>query len=206
MPELRLLLPKVILASRSPARRLLLEQEGIEVSVRPTDCDETCSEPDPDRAVAMLARRKLDAFEQAYPHCTGDVLCCDTLISFEGELIGKAADRNQAFAQLSRFGGNAQTVHSGFALRYRGSLVCGHDCARVLFRPLGQEEIARYLQTGEWKGAAGSYRIQGKGKDLVARIEGDMSTVIGLPLSRISEILYATVPVCDGAESPPLRG
>jgi septum formation protein len=196
----------MVLASRSPARRQLLEESGIEVIVRPTDCDESCIETDPNRAVATLARRKLDAFLAADPHCRLPVLCCDTLVWFEGALVGKARDRSEAFIQLSRFSGKAQTVHSGWALRYGERIVGGFDETTVYFRHLDRATIESYLDTGEWNGAAGSYRIQGAGRALVERIEGNADTIIGLPISRISEILSATVPASDGAESPPPRG
>lgn len=191
MLELAELLPKLTLASQSVARKALLQSLGIEVTTYATHCDESHQESDPAKAVALLSERKLQAFLSVHPNASDPVLCCDTLIAFEGELIGKPIDQEEARAQLSSFSGKAQEVHSGWALWYEGRQYGGSDKALVWFKPLDEFVIESYLQTGEWKGAAGSYRIQGEGRALVDHIEGDEATVIGLPLLQISEILIS---------------
>lgn len=189
MPELANLLPKITLASQSVARKALLLSLGIEVTTYATHCDESHQEADPARAVALLSERKLDAFLAVHPDTSDPVLCCDTLIAFGGELIGKPSDCNEARNQLASFSGKAQEVHSGWALWYQGRKYGGSDKALVWFKSLDAHLIEKYLETGEWKGAAGSYRIQGEGRALIDHIEGDEATVIGLPLLQISEIL-----------------
>jgi septum formation protein len=72
---------------------------------------------------------------------------------------------------------------------FNNTMYDGFDEAHVFFKPLDEKAIEEYLDLGEWKGAAGSYRIQEKGKELIQRVEGDIATVIGLPLLQISEIL-----------------
>jgi septum formation protein len=200
------LLPKVILASQSPARRQLLEELGIEVTVMPTHCDESIELTEPEKVVSALALRKLEAFRQVHGSGETSVLCCDTLVFCEGKLVGKAESREEAFSQLASFSGKTQSVHSGWALWYRNTLFSGSDTAYVTFKNLEGKTIEEYLDCREWVGAAGSYRIQQRGRSLVSKVEGDFATVIGLPLSQISEILSTTVPVSDGAEFPPLRG
>ncbi|AEV28484.1 MAF protein [Sphaerochaeta pleomorpha str. Grapes] len=206
MPELTKLLPKIILASQSPARKRLLEDLGIAVTVIPTDCDESYEENSPDKVVAMLALRKLETFRKRHPRYTDPVLCCDTMVFCGGKLIGKAENREEAFAQLASFSGKTQSVHSGWALWYNDQVLSASDTAYVTFKELTSETIESYLSCREWVGAAGSYRIQEQGSSLVRKVEGDFATVIGLPLSQISEILLLTVPVSDGAEFPPPRG
>jgi septum formation protein len=191
LPELTELLPKVILASQSVARKALLVSQGIEVTTYATHCDESHQESDPAKAVALLSERKLDAYMALHPGSAEPVLCCDTLIAFEGELIGKPSDQEEARNQLSSFSGKAQEVHSGWALWYEQRKYGGSDKALVWFKCLDEQLIETYLETGEWKGAAGSYRIQGEGRRLIDHIEGDEATVIGLPLLQISEILSA---------------
>jgi septum formation protein len=206
LPELKTLIPKVILASQSPARRQLLEDLGITVVVRPTDCNESFEATDPDSVVTMLALRKLQTYREGHPLYEDPVLCCDTMVFCEDKLIGKAEKREDAFAQLSSFSNKIQSVHSGWALWFRNLLFSGADTAYVTFKTLDKETIETYLDCKEWIGAAGSYRIQEKGSSLISKVEGDFATVIGLPLSQISEILFSTVPVSDGAEFPPPRG
>jgi septum formation protein len=185
------LLPNLTLASQSVARKALLQSLGIEVTTYATHCDESHQESDPAKAVALLSERKLQAFLSVHPNASEPVLCCDTLIAFEGVLIGKPIDQEEARAQLSSFSGKAQEVHSGWALWYEGRQYGGSDKALVWFKHLDDDDIEGYLQTDEWKGAAGSYRIQGEGRALIDHIEGDEATVIGLPLLQISEILVS---------------
>lgn len=196
----------VVLASQSVARKRLLEDLGLRVVTEPTHCDESHQESDPATAVHLLARRKLQQYMSLHTQYEGVVITCDTLVSCEGLLIGKPENREEALTQLRLFNNKAQVVHSGWALWYQDKVYDGCDEALVLFKALDDETIEKYLDLGEWRGAAGSYRIQERGKELVERVEGDIATVIGLPLLQISEILLATVPVSDGAEYPPLRG
>ncbi len=196
----------VILASQSVARKRLLEELGLEVRTEPTHCDESHQESDPSKAVHLLARRKLQEYRKEHIQYERPVITCDTLVACEDMLIGKPSDREDARRQLLFFSGKAQVVHSGWALWYQDKVYHGFDEASVFFKELDDTTIERYLDLGEWRGAAGSYRIQERGKELVKSIQGDIATVIGLPLLQISEILLATVPVRDGAEYPPLRG
>lgn len=189
MPKLSYLLPKVILASQSVARRALLEELGIEVVPHPTNSDETHSLNNPAEVVAMLALRKLQAYQNEHPEYSLPVLCCDTLIFFEGKLIGKPENRAEAKSQLLAFNAKAQEVHSGWALWYNQSILTGTDRAMVYFKHLDDQTIENYLDTLEYMGAAGSYRIQGKGQSLVDHIEGDKGTVIGLPVRQLSHML-----------------
>ncbi len=181
----------MILASGSVARRALLESLGVTVKIHKTGCDETHNETNPAKATEILAKRKLASYQREYPHYEIPVLSCDTMISFQGSLIGKPQNREKAFVQLSQFDGKKHEVHSGWALWYQDKVYSGSDVALVSFKKLGPERITTYLDTEEWMGAAGSYRLQGAGRSLVEKIEGDEAIVIGLPLSQISEILVA---------------
>lgn len=189
MLELAHMLPRLILASQSVARRALLVELGIEVTTCPTHSDESFELSHPAEVVAMLARRKLEAYRKEHPAYTLPVLCCDTLIFFEDRLIGKSEDRVQAKSQLLGFSGKAQQVYSGWALWYGNQIFCDADKALVWFKQLDEQDVETYLDTREWEGAAGSYRIQGLGKHLIDHIEGDRGTVIGLPVEQIQRIL-----------------
>lgn len=185
------LLPEVILASGSVARRWLLERQGVVVHQAPTGIDERSGQAVPERHVEDLAVQKLTAYLAGHPDPPCPVLACDTMIWFEGRLIGKPADEAEARAMLRSFSGKPQMVTTGYALFLRGRTFHGSDDATVWFRRLSDEDIASYLATGEWRGAAGAYRIQWQGKKLVERTEGSLSTILGLPSERIYAILEA---------------
>ena len=189
MPSLLDFTDTVILASQSIARKKLLEDLGLHVETFPTDCDESHEEADPGQVVQLLASRKLDVYRKTHQEYTIPVLCCDTLVWYEGRLIGKPEDRKQAKEQLRAFSGKSQSVYSGWAIWYKKNIYAGTDTATVYFKDLSEAVIESYLDTNEWKGAAGSYRIQEKGKALIDHVVGDFTTVIGLPLLQISEIL-----------------
>lgn len=179
----------VVLASQSVARKRLLEENGLRVTTEPTHCDESHQETDPAKAVHLLAKRKMAEYRRSHRQYEGVVITCDTLVYCEGMLIGKPENREEARLQLQLFSDKVQVVHSGWALWFQDTLYDGCDEAKVFFRALDGKAIEAYLDLGEWRGAAGSYRIQERGKDLVRRVEGDIATVIGLPLLQISEIL-----------------
>lgn len=179
----------VTLASESVARKKLLEDLGLHVTVEATHCDENHQETDPARAVHLLAKRKLQWYMQKHRQYEGAVITCDTLVSCGSNLIGKPADRKEAKQQLLMFSNQGQVVHSGWALWFNEEVYDGSDEAIVIFKELDEQAIDAYLDLGEWRGAAGSYRIQERGKELVHSVQGDITTVIGLPLLQISEIL-----------------
>lgn len=180
---------QVVLASGSPARLQLLKDMGIKVSVCKTDADEEHQETEPGAVVQLLARRKMEAFMAAHPGFSLNALTCDTLISFHGTLIGKPVDEADARRQLRMFSGQPHQVYSGYCLFYRNRFFEGFDVADVVFRQLSPEEIESYLVSGEYRGAAGSYRIQGLAKAFISEIHGDIDTVIGMPTEVLGKIV-----------------
>ncbi|HEV2723215.1 MAG TPA: Maf family protein, partial [Thermoleophilaceae bacterium] len=151
---------QLLLASRSPQRRAILEQLGVEFDVAVPDVEEL-EEGDP-RALALEnALRKARA--AAPPRTRATVLGVDTVVSSGGRVLGKPRDERQAHSFLSELSDRAHEVHSGLALigpdgeRTEGALT------RVRFRRLAQSEIDWYLAGGEWRERAGGYAIQGRG-------------------------------------------
>ena len=178
----------IILASQSPARKAVLESMGIKVTVHVTHADETHEGSDPGSIVALLARRKLDSAIKSL----GDrecMLCCDTLVYCNGALVGKAHSPEEARGMLRSFSSQSQEVYSGYALLYSGRIIEGFDKAVVTFKALSDEQIDSYISTGEYIGAAGAYRIQGKARALIDSTQGDINTVIGLPLAALEQRL-----------------
>ncbi|MFA5447172.1 MAG: Maf family protein [Sphaerochaeta sp.] len=182
-------LESVILASQSSARKELLETQGVEVVVRPTWANEVLEEAEPKALVTALARRKLDTYLAENPAEQLPVLAFDTIIAFEGNLLGKPASVEEARLHLFSFSGRAQHVWSGWALHHNGRYHGDADLAIVHFKQLSSEQIEEYLAGGEWMGAAGSYRVQGEGSAFIDRIEGDEAVVIGIPLVQMESVL-----------------
>jgi septum formation protein len=168
----------LILASRSPQRRAILEQLGIEFEVRPAEVQEL-EEGDPEQIAVENARRKAEAVASG----SDLVLGVDTVVALGDRLYGKPADVEEARQTL-----RAHHVISGLCL------IDGHNnrqtkaITEVQFRELGSRLIDWYLATDEWRDRAGAYAIQGRGAALVERIEGDYFNVVGLPVALLLEL------------------
>ena len=193
--DFSILLPSVVLASQSPGRKALLERLGCKVLVIPTDSDEYHGGTVGKEVVEHLAIRKMENFMSRHGVQSLPVLTADTLVGCNGLLIGKAQDREEARYHMELFSGKTHSVYSGFSLWLPAEsgdppkIVSGSDEALVTFRPIGQDELEPYLETGDWKGAAGSYRIQGLANMFIASVLGDYATIVGLPIKAISAIL-----------------
>jgi len=178
--------PRVILASQSPRRRDLLTLIGVEHEVRPANIDESqlAGESAPEHA-ERLAREKAMAIDVA----NAVVIGSDTIVVVDGEILGKPRDRGQATDMLRRLSGRTHTVMTGVAANWNGRLVSGLEEVDVTFRALSDEEIARYIDTGEPMDKAGAYGIQGFGATIVERVDGDYFAVMGLALNRLVRLL-----------------
>lgn len=171
----------LVLASASPQRKAILEQLGVAFTVQPADVEELTS-GDPREVVVENALRKARGVEGQL------VLGCDTEVFHDGRIYGKAADPSQAETYLRELSGRTHEVHSGIALRVGSSERTGWAVTLVTFRVLSDREIDWYLATGEWRGRAGAYAIQGRGSALVEEIEGDFWNVVGLPVPKLLEL------------------
>ena len=183
----------VILASQSKGRRELLEHEGFSLVPLPADIDENIPWVNPEKEIQTLAEKKALACHAQHPERPEKwIIAADTLVVFQGKPIGKPADIDEARAFLKALSGRMHTVISGVAFldRTTGSLYSDSDVSEVHFKTLTDKEIEDYLATGEWKGAAGAYRIQHKGGGLVERTVGSFSNIIGLPLSKLFNIMH----------------
>jgi nucleoside triphosphate pyrophosphatase len=183
----------LLLASRSPQRRAILEQLGIPFEVVAPPFDE---QPVPEVDAVELVRAHARAKARSVADGAGDrpVLGVDTEVVVDGRIYGKPGDATDAEAMLEQLGGKTHLVVSGLCLVTPGWELVEHEATRVTFRPLTARDLATYVATGEWEGRAGAYAIQGRGAALVERIEGDYLNVVGLPASLLVRLLAERFP------------
>ena len=174
----------VILASGSPRRRELMSYIWPDFTAVSTDCDETLPpDIDPMNAAEHLANLKAQAAAEKFP---GDIVIgCDTTVIYDGEILGKPADKCQCMAVLELLSGRTHQVVTGCSIMYGDRVVSFSEVTNVTFRELSQEEIQAYASTDEPYDKAGGYGIQGLGSELVFNIDGDFFNVVGLPVTRL---------------------
>jgi septum formation protein len=191
--------PVLYLASQSPRRRILLEQLCVPFQVLPIEIDESWDGLElPADHVGRLALEKAHEGQRQISLELGLVLAADTAVVVDGEILGKAVDRDSALAMLEQLSARAHQVYTGVALvtpRQHDGLV--RACvSQVYFRRLSAREREAYWATGEPLGKAGGYAIQGQAATFIERIEGSYSGVMGLPLFETAELLsLAGMPV-----------
>lgn len=184
----------IILASSSPRRQEILKSLRIPFRVITSNVDETITTVLKNEEVPeFLAREKVAAVikslppEQEIPWILG----ADTIIVFNDKIYGKPQTQEEAFNNIKQFQGNTHTVITSIVL-YNGKTKTEtfRTCkTEVTFSPMTDEEIQWYVDTGEWHGAAGGYRIQGDASIFVQKINGSYSSVIGLPINELFDIL-----------------
>jgi septum formation protein len=174
--------PKLVLASRSPQRRAILESLGVPFEVRPVDV----VEEEEGAPVAVAGENALRKAVAGRPGTDEVVLGVDTLVALDLDIWGKPPSEDAARATLRRLAGRTHVVVSGVALvEEDGTIRAATASTRVTFRPLDEPMIAWYVRSGEWQERAGGYAIQGRGGALVERIEGDYLNVVGLPVGTL---------------------
>ena len=181
--------PRVILASASPRRRELLTLVGITHEVLPANIDESYLPGEtPHQHAERLARGKASAIDVSDAVTIGS----DTIVVVDGDVLGKPRDRAHAAEMLRRLSGRSHVVLTGVAVRWRGELASGVEEVGVTFRPLSDDEIERYIDTGEPMDKAGAYGIQGYGATIVERVDGDYFAVMGLALNLLVRLMRAS--------------
>lgn len=179
----------IVLASASPRRRELLAQIGLSFRVVTPDIDEHMDRTlTPAKLVETISAEKARAVAgRVGPQPL--VIAADTVVAWNGEILGKPADEAQAVAMLTHLSGQTHQVYTGFTLCQGARAVTRSECSLVTFRTLTAAEIAAYVATGEPMDKAGAYGIQGLGSLLVEGIQGDYFNVMGLPLCLLGRML-----------------
>lgn len=181
---------RLILASKSPRRRYLLSQAGLEFDVIPSGFDER-SVPftRPADYVSALSRAKADDIAAQHPESW--VIGADTIVFMDGEVLGKPKGRDAARQMLRRLSGQTHQVYTGYTIccHHRQKRHTEAICTDVTFKILSEDEIEWYVHTDEPFDKAGAYAIQGLGTFLVRHINGSYTNVVGLPVCEVIECL-----------------
>ena len=177
---------ELILASKSPRRQELLGLLGLPFTVRVADIDETLSPCPPEEAVGQLSRKKAEAVPRTDREI---VIGADTIVVLDEQILGKPADKEDAFRMLQFLSGRRHQVMTGVTVLQGDRAVTVTEVTEVSFRPLEPQEILNYIASGDPMDKAGSYGIQSGGALFVDGICGDYYNVVGLPVCRLHQIL-----------------
>ena len=180
----------VILASGSPRRNSLLRDSGLIFRSKPVKIDETLRNDMPiAKVVIEVAERK--AFEAAEDEKEGWIIGADTVVVIDGEILGKPVDAEDVRSMLRKLSGRTHSVITGFSVLHIPVKECYSDfeSTEVTFHSISEEEIEAYISTGEPFDKAGAYGIQGAGCMLVKKIDGCFFNVVGLPISKLRQIM-----------------
>lgn len=189
-------LQKLVLASGSPRRIELLQQAGIEPDrLFPADVDERPMRAEHPRSLAKRlsrskAERAQDVLTKESAHSAGFILAADTVVAVGRRILPKAETMDEASHCLQLLSGRSHRVYTGLALvtpagKLRQRLVE----TRVRFKRLSRQEMESYLASGEWRGKAGGYAIQGLAGSFVVKLVGSYTNVVGLPLYETTSLL-----------------
>ena len=177
---------KLILASNSPRRRELLAKLNYPFEIVPSNCEEVTTSVKPTDVVQDLATLKAREVFATHPDCV--VIGCDTVVDFNGEIMGKPKNHEHASRMLHALSGNTHYVHTGVCVLSPVGEWLFCDSTKVVFRVLTEKEIDDYIERGEADGKAGAYGIQDD-SHFAESYEGDFDNVVGLPTCRVKEIL-----------------
>lgn len=184
---------RIILGSKSPRRKKLLEQIGLEFEVIPSDFDEDtiCYDNNPEEYVKLLALKKSESVASKV-NGNAIVIGADTIVVLENEILNKPIDEYDAYEILKKLSGKTHLVYTGIAIinNFKNKKVIDFKKTEVSFRNLGDDEIWEYIKTGSPMDKAGAYGIQDDyGAVFVNHIVGCYYNIVGLPLEKFYSML-----------------
>ena len=181
--------PEIVLASRSPRRKDILEKLNLSFTVDPPDIDESALKNEsPIDYVQRIAAAKADLVAKRHDRQT-IVIAADTTVALENEIFGQPRDLNEARLMIQKLSGKTHSVSTAISVRFDGKIANAVDTASVRMREVTNELLEWYLATGESLGKAGGYAVQGHGAALVEDLTGEIETVIGLSVVLLSRLL-----------------
>lgn len=181
---------KIILASSSPRRKEILENANVKFDIIKSEIDEVILDNElPSQVVMRLAFEK--CIDIAAKHRESLVIGADTVVVLDDIILGKPKDIDEAVAMITQLSGKTHQVITGISLinLSANKKIIDYVVSNVKFKDLSAEDIKDYIQTNESLDKAGAYGIQGYGALLVEEIQGDYFNIVGLPISRLSDLL-----------------
>jgi len=182
---------RIILASKSPRRKFLLEQVGIDFEVIPSDFEEDIENKKFSRKLieSLAYQKALDVAENKYYDAL--IIGADTVVILGNKILGKPTDENDAKKMLQNLSGKTHKVITAVAIidSFENKTLINSTISKVKFKKLSEREIEDYIKTGEPMDKAGAYGIQAYGSLFVEKVEGCYNNIVGLPLNLLSEML-----------------
>lgn len=181
---------KIILASKSPRRKEILENLGLSFCVCSPGCDENLNISSPKKLVYALSQKKAAAVAEQYRDDKKDVLfiAADTVVCIGKKILGKPKNKEAAAKMIKTLSGKRHKVITGITVIYNGKTESCFESTDVYFRKVTDREIAEYIETDEAYDKAGGYAIQGYASRWTSKIKGDYFNVVGLPVYRLCEL------------------
>jgi septum formation protein len=181
---------RIILASKSPRRKEILENIGINFEVMESNIDESVADKEePASAVKRLAYMKAYNISQNTEKNT-IIIGADTVVAVGHMILGKPSNEAEAYGMLKKLSNGWHNVYTGICLMDASSekSIIDYECTSVKFRELADDDINAYIKTGEPNDKAGGYAIQGLGSLFIEKIEGCYFNVVGLPIFKLNEL------------------
>ncbi len=185
---------RIVLASGSPRRKEILSQIGVSYEVIVSDCDENTDCTVPAELVKELSRKKAETVAEKLD-APVLVIGADTVVAFDGRILGKPKDDGDAARMLTMLAGKTHQVYTGVSLIIKEvsgeeRVLTFAECSEVTVEALNEQQIAAYIATGEGRDKAGSYAVQGIFAVHIKEIKGDYFNIVGLPVAGIYKHLY----------------
>lgn len=195
----------LILASKSPRRKEILTKAGFRLQIHPSNVDENVVETDPVEKVAAIARKKgLDIFQKHIRDEEAVILSADTIVVIDGEILGKPKDKDEARSMIQKIQGKTHLVYTAVFIKSFNEEDSFVEGTEVTVSSMTESEIEKYISSKEPYDKAGGYAIQGEFSQYIASINGDYYNVMGLPITRVKQILskydfsqMMSCPVCN---------
>ncbi|MBO5747319.1 MAG: septum formation protein Maf [Clostridia bacterium] len=180
---------KIILASKSPRRKEILNGLGFDFEIHTADTNESCDVTDPESLVQILAVRKGSEVLKNFNDNDTLIISCDTIVCCDDKVLGKPKSYDDAVGMLKSLSGRKHTVMSGLALFLNGKTISGCEKTDVYFAPMPDSFIEAYVSTGDTMDKAGGYAVQGRTALYIEKLDGCYFNVVGLPVRLLTKLL-----------------
>ncbi len=182
---------RIVLASKSPRRRKMLTELGINYELWDGEVNEAVEgKMSPCDTVECIAEKKCVEAARRINDKNALIIAADTVVALGDNILGKPFDDDDARKMLKSMSDSYHEVYTGIAVSFGGVVVKSHEKTDIEFRKITDREIERYIQTGEHRDKAGSYGIQEKGGYFVKSIHGDINNVVGLPVLLLRNVVF----------------